>query len=71
MCEVLNKIVDGVNELEELMCEYSEMNSFLFANNKIFMIASNSIYNTPEYNHQPYTFKYGDYTLSDYINNYV
>lgn len=68
---MLNEILDGVNNLEELMCEYSEMNSLLFANNKIFIIASNSIYNTPEYNHQPYTFKYGEYDISDYIKQYV
>ena len=68
---MLNEILDGVNNLEELMCEYSEMNSLLFANNKIFIIASNSIYNTPEYNHQPYTFKYGEYAISDYIKQYV
>lgn len=68
---MFNKIIDGVNELEELMCEYSEMNSFLFAHNKIFMIASNSLYKTPEYNHQPYTFKYGDYNFEDYLKNYV
>ena len=68
---MINKIIDGVNELEEMMCEYSEMNSFLFSHNKIFMIASNSLYKTPEYNRQPYTFKYGDYSIEDYINNYV
>ena len=68
---MINEIINGVNSLEDLMLEYSEMNSYLYSNIKIFMIASNSIYNTPEYNHQPYTFKYGDYTLSDYINNYV
>ena len=28
---MLNKIIEGVNELEELMCEYSEMNAFLFS----------------------------------------
>ncbi len=71
MCEVFNEILNGVNELEEMMCEYSEMNSFLYAHNKIFMIASNSLYNTPEYNHQPYTFKYGDYELNDYIKSYI
>lgn len=71
MCEVFNEIINGVNELEERMCEYSEMNSFLFSHNKIFMIASNSVYKTPEYNSQPYTFKYGDYALSDYLKQYV
>ena len=36
MCEVLNKIIEGVNELEELMCEYSEMNAFfIFAQQNI------------------------------------
>ncbi len=69
--KVLEKIIDGVNELEELMCEYSEMNSFLFTHNKMYMITSNYIYKTPEYNHQPYTFKYGDYSISDYIKQYV
>lgn len=68
---MFNKIIEGVNELEELMCEYSEMNSFLFTHNKIFMITSNSLYNTPEYNHQPYTFKYGDYSIKDYIKSYT
>ena len=68
---MLNKIIDGVNELEELMCEYSEMNSLLFSNNKIFMIASNSPYKTPEYNYQPYTFKYGDYGFDDYLKSYA
>ena len=71
MCVVLEKIVEGVINLEELMCEYSEMNSFLFSHNKIFMIASNNIYKTPEYNNQPYTFKYGDYALSDYLKQYI
>ncbi len=71
MCVVLEKIVEGVNNLEELMCEYSEMNPFLFSHNKIFMIASNNIYKTPEYNNQPYTFKYGDYALSDYLKQYI
>lgn len=71
MCEVINKIIEGVNELEDLMCEYSELNSFLFAHNKIFMIASNFLYNTPEYNHQPYTFKYGEYSSKDYITKYI
>ena len=59
-------------ELEEFWTgEYSEMNSFLFSHNKIFMIASNNIYKTPEYNNQPYTFKYGDYALSDYLKQYI
>lgn len=71
MCEVFNEIINGVNDLEERMCEYSEMNSYLFSHNKIFMIASNSVYKTPEYNNQPYTFKYGDYALSDYLKQYV
>ena len=71
MCEVINKIIEGVSELEDLMCEYSEMNSFLFTHNKLFMIASNSLYNTPEYNHQPYTFKYGEYSGLDYIKTYI
>ncbi len=70
MCEVLNKVIEGVNELEELMCEYSEMNAFLFSHNKILMIASSNLYKTPEYNHQPYTFKYGDFCVGDYIKNY-
>jgi len=68
---VLNKIVEGINNLEELMCEYSEMNAFLFSHNKMFMITSKSLYNTPEYNHQPFTFKYGDYDFGDYIKNYT
>ena len=68
---MINKIIEGINELEELMCEYSEMNSFLFTHNKIFMIASNSLYNMPEYNHQPYTFKYGEYSSKDYITKYI
>lgn len=74
MCEVIkqfNEIIEGVNDLEERMCEYSEMNSFLFSHNKMFMITSSCIYKTPEYNHQPYTFKYGDYEFSDYVKNYV
>lgn len=71
MCEVFNKIIDGVNELEEMMFEYSEMNAYLFSHNKIFMIASNCLYKTPEYNYQPYTFKYGDYSMSDYMKSYV
>ena len=71
MCEVINKIIEGVNELEDLMCEYSEMNSFLFEHNKIFMIASNFLYNTPEYNQQQYTFKYGEYSSKDYITKYI
>ncbi len=68
---MFNKIIDGVNNLEDMMCEYSEMNSCLYSNYKIFMIASNSVYSTPEYNHQPYTFMYGDYSLGDYIKSYV
>ena len=71
MCEVLKKIFEGVNDLEERMCEYSEMNPYLFSFNKMYMITSNHIYDTPEYNHQPYTFKYGDYTIGDYIKNYT
>lgn len=68
---MLSEIIDGVIELEDLMCEYAEMNSFLFSHNKIFMIASNYLYKTPEYNYQPYTFKYGDFDVSDYLKNYV
>ncbi len=68
---MINEIINGVNSLEDLMLEYSEMNSYLYSNIKIFMIASNSLYNTPEYNRQPYTFKYGDYDLSDYMKNYT
>ena len=68
---MLNKIIDAIDNLEEFMCEYSEMNSFLFSHNKIFMITSNSFYKTPDYNHQPYTFKYGDYQLGDYLKNYT
>lgn len=68
---MLNKILEGVNDLEEMMCEYSEMNSFLFSHNKMYMITSNYIYKTPEYNKQPYTFKYGDYSLGDYMKQYV
>ena len=71
MCEVLNEILNGVNELEEMMVEYSEINSFLFSHNKMFMIASENAYKTPEYNHQPYTFKYGSYDMSNYLKNYV
>ncbi len=71
MCEVFKEIFDAVNDLEERMCEYSEMNAFLFSHNKIFMITSNSAYKTPEYNHQPYTFKYGDYDFSDYLKQYI
>ena len=71
MCEVFKEIINGVNDLEERMCEYSEMNSFLFSHNKIFMISTNCVYKTPEYNNQPYTFKYGDYDLGDYLKQYV
>lgn len=68
---MFNRIVSGVNNLEDLMCEYSEMNSFLFSHNIIFMIASNCLYKTPEYNYQPYTFKYGDYDASEYLKSYT
>lgn len=68
---MFSEIINGINELEDLMCEYSEMNSFIFSHNKIFMIASNCLYNTPEYNYQPYTFKYGDYDLGDYLKSYI
>lgn len=68
---MFNEIVAGINDLEEKMFEYSEMNSFLFSHNKMFMITSNTIYKTPEYNHQPYTFMYGDFNVSDYVKNYV
>ena len=68
---MLKIILNGINELEERMCEYSEMNSFLFSHNKIFMITSNRLYQTPEYAKQPYTFKYGDYSINDYIKKYT
>ncbi len=71
MCEVLREIIDGVNDLETMMVEYSEMGSFLFNHNKLFMITSENAYKTPEYNHQPFTFRYGNYQISDYIKNYV
>ena len=67
---LFSKIIEGINDLEQRMCEYSEMNSFLFAHNKIFMISTNTVYETPEYNKQPYTFKYGDYCLADYVKQY-
>ena len=71
MCILFKQVVEGVNDLEEMMCEYSEMNSFLFSHNKIYMISSEYIYKTPEYNHQPYTFRYGDFSIGDYIKQYV
>lgn len=67
---MLKEVIQGVNELEDLMVEYSEMNSFLFNHNKMFMITSENAYRTPEYNHQPYTFKYGNYDMSRFIENY-
>ena len=67
---MFKEILNGINELEERMCEYSEMNSYLFEHNKIFMIATNQVYETPEYNKQPYTFKYGDYSIKDYLKQY-
>jgi hypothetical protein len=70
MLNELREMWTGVNDLEKRMCEYSEMNSFLFSHNKMFMITSNFVYKTPEYNFQPYTFKYGDYQVSDYMENY-
>ena len=68
---MLEKILNGINDIEERMCEYSEMNTFLYSHNKMFMIASNNLYKTPEYNKQPYTFKYGDYSISDYLKQYI
>lgn len=68
---MLKEIINGVHELEERMVEFAEVNSFLFNHNRIYMISSNNAYKTPEYNFQPYTFKYGDYNISDYIKQYT
>ena len=68
---MFKELINEINQIEEKMYEYSEMNSFLFSHNKIFMIASNYIYKTPEYNKQPYTFKYGDYSIKDYLRQYI
>lgn len=68
---MFKEVIDGVNKLEDMMVEYSEMGSFLFNHNKMFMITSKNAYNTPEYNHQPFTFRYGNYHISDYIKKYV
>lgn len=68
---MLKDIKEGVTDLESRMVEYSEMNSFLFNHNKIFMITSENAYKTADYNFQPYTFKYGNYDISDYMKNYV
>lgn len=68
---MLREVFEKIDELENRMVEYSEVNSFLFNHNKMFMITSNQAYNTPEYNHQPYTFKYGNYDASEYSKNYI
>lgn len=68
---MFKEIIDKINNIEDLLCDYSEMNSFLFTHNKVFMITSKQLYKTPEYKHQPYTFKYGDYEISDYLKNYT
>ena len=68
---MLNKIISKIDNLEELLFEYAELNSYLFSHNKIFMISTNNIYKTPEYNKQPYTFKYGDFSITDYVQKYV
>lgn len=68
---MLKEVMDGINDLENRMIEYSELNSFLFNHNKMFMITGEGAYKTPEYNYQPYTFKYGNYDISDYMKNYV
>ena len=60
-----------VDELEERMVDYAEANSYLFSHNRIYMISTSKEYETPEYNFQPYTFKYGDYSISDYIKQYT
>ena len=69
--KMIEEILNGINDLEERMCEYSEMNAYIYSHNKMFMIASNNLYKTPEYNKQPYTFKYGDYSISDYLKQYT
>lgn len=68
---MIKEFNEGLLDLEERMLEYSELNSFLFNHNKIFMITSNGAYKTPEYNYQPYTFKYGNYDISDYLKHYT
>lgn len=68
---MIEALTEGLKNLEGRMTEYSELNSFLFNHNKIFMITTNSAYAKPEYNYQPYTFKYGNYDISDYIKQYT
>lgn len=67
---MFKEIIDKIDELEERMVDYAEANSFLFNHNRIYMISTNKAYETPEYNFQPYTFKYGDYSISDYLKQY-
>lgn len=68
---MLEELTTGLKNLEDRMTEYSEINSFLFNHNKIFMITTNGTYAKPEYNYQPFTFKYGDYDISEYLRQFT
>lgn len=51
--------------IDELMIEYGEMTSFDFASNNYLRTCN--VDKTPQYAHQPYTFKYGQYDVLDML----
>lgn len=50
-------------DVDEMMIEYSEMTGFNFNSGEFQKIKTD----TDEYAKQPYTFKYGNYDMTDYL----
>jgi len=51
--------------VDEMMIEYSEMTGFNFGSDEFQRISQEQ----GEYSKQPYTFKYGNYDMVDYMHS--
>ena len=59
---------DKYFDIDEMMVDYAEMTSFDFKSVRYFAV-SDEKENSPEYSHQPYTFKYGTFDVLDMIKS--
>lgn len=66
---MFNELNDQIKQLEQRMLEYSEMTS-LGRIKDLYNWKVSDFEKTPEYNHQRYTFKYGNYDMFDLMQSY-
>lgn len=59
---------DKYFDIDEMMVDYAEMTSFDFKSGS-YLAVSDEKFESKEYSHQPYTFKYGTFDVLDMLKS--